>query len=334
MSTTSDISSNIYLCKDRASFDNVLNKAGLQICVLHFEADWAAECKQMNNVLVELAKEFPRTIFVRIPAEDMAEVTESYEVECVPTNIILRESKVLEKIEGFDASKVTKAVRHYSTTHVPPTLDVAATKMDLEERLKRLISSNPCMLFMKGNPSEPRCGFSREIIHLLSSHSIQFGHFDILSDNDVRQGLKKYSDWPTYPQLYSNGELIGGLDIVKELAESGEIADILPKKEDLNTRLEKLTKSAPVMIFMKGEPKKPQCKFSKALMGILDQHPAITFGHFNIFDDEEVRQGLKTFSNWPTFPQIYVNGELVGGLDIIKELNESGELLSTLTATT
>ena len=85
-----------------------------------------------------------------------------------------------------------------------------------------------------------------------------------------------------------------------------------------SSRLEKLIKSAPVMIFMKGEPEKPQCKFSKALMALLNQHPTIKFKHFNIFEDEEVRQGIKTFSNWPTFPQIYSNGELVGGLDIIK----------------
>jgi len=125
--------------------------------------------------------------------------------------------------------------------------------------------------------------------------------------------------------------LIGGLDIIKELAESGELADMLPKAEDLNTKLERLIKSSPVMIFMKGEPEKPQCKFSRALMEILNKTP-IKFKSFNIFEDEEVRQGIKTYSNWPTFPQIYVNGELIGGLDIIKELEETGDLVSTLAA--
>merc|ERR1711928_241491 len=114
----------------------------------------------------------------------------------------------------------------------------------------------------------PKRDFSNQLMHILKEIDIPFSTFDILSDNEVRQGLKKYSDWPTYPQLYSNGELIGGLDIVKELAESGELADVLPKKEDLNTRIEKLIKSAPVMIFMKGVPQEPKCKFSKALMAI------------------------------------------------------------------
>lgn len=73
------------------------------------------------------------------------------------------------------------------------------------------------MLFMKGNPSEPKCGFSRQVVALLNDESIQFGTFDILNDEEVRQGLKQFSNWPTYPQLYVNGALIGGLDILKEM---------------------------------------------------------------------------------------------------------------------
>ena len=75
---------------------------------------------------------------------------------------------------------------------------------------------------MKGSPQEPRCGFSRQIIELLKDQKIQFNTFDILTNENVRQRLKVFSDWPTYPQLYLNGELIGGLDIVREMMESGE----------------------------------------------------------------------------------------------------------------
>ena len=67
------------------------------------------------------------------------------------------------------------------------------------------------MLFMKGSPDEPKCGFSRKMIALMQDACLDFEHFDILSDEAVRQGLKTYSNWPTYPQLYSKGELVGGL---------------------------------------------------------------------------------------------------------------------------
>ena len=72
------------------------------------------------------------------------------------------------------------------------------------------------MLFMKGVPEAPRCGFSRQTVEILRKHEVTFESFDILKDEEVRSGLKIYSDWPTYPQLYCNNELVGGLDIIKE----------------------------------------------------------------------------------------------------------------------
>lgn len=93
----------------------------------------------------------------------------------------------------------------------------------MESRLTRLIRAAPVMLFMKGCADEPKCKFSRQMVAILTEEAIEFGTFDILQDEDVRQALKKYSNWPTYPQLYVRGELIGGLDIVKELRSGGSL---------------------------------------------------------------------------------------------------------------
>lgn len=87
-------------------------------------------------------------------------------------------------------------------------------KEDIYKRLEGLVKAAPVMLFMKGTPSSPQCGFSRQTVALLRERSIRYGFFNILADDDVRQGLKEYSDWPTFPQLYADGELVGGLDIV------------------------------------------------------------------------------------------------------------------------
>lgn len=324
------MSTNVHTCNTEDAFKSLLKKAASQIVVLHFEADWAPECVQMNQVIDELANEYKHTIFIKVEAEQLEDVSKHYEVECVPTFIILKEMKIMDKVEGADAANLTKKVKHYATSYVAPIVISQNEEMSLEERLQKLISASPCMLFMKGSPETPKCGFSKQIIDILKEHSVKFDTFDILSDNEVRQGLKKLSDWPTYPQLYANGELLGGLDIVKELSENAELKDMLPCVEDLQTRLLKLVKKAPVMVFMKGEPKQPRCKFSRALMEIFNKI-SVTFESFDILEDDEVRQGLKGFSNWPTFPQIYVNGEFIGGLDIIKELDESDELVSALT---
>ncbi|TRY99167.1 hypothetical protein DNTS_030570 [Danionella cerebrum] len=101
-------------------------------------------------------------------------------------------------------------------------------------------------------PEYSPTGFSRQIIQILKDHNVQYSSFDILSDEDVRQGLKTYSNWPTYPQVYVNGELIGGLDIVKEMVESGELENTFPKSVSLENRLKSLINKSPVMLFMKG----------------------------------------------------------------------------------
>eukprot|EP00633_Aureoumbra_lagunensis_P009446 CAMPEP_0197323102 /NCGR_PEP_ID=MMETSP0891-20130614/70306_1 /TAXON_ID=44058 ORGANISM="Aureoumbra lagunensis, Strain CCMP1510" /NCGR_SAMPLE_ID=MMETSP0891 /ASSEMBLY_ACC=CAM_ASM_000534 /LENGTH=600 /DNA_ID=CAMNT_0042815657 /DNA_START=73 /DNA_END=1876 /DNA_ORIENTATION=+ len=213
----------------------------------------------------------------------------------------------------------------------------------LELRLKNLIQKAPVMLFMKGEPTAPRCGFSRTICEILSNADIQFDSFDILEDNDIRQGLKTYSQWPTYPQVYVNGELVGGLDIIQELlADSSQSlkghlglpeSSLEINKQNitattdameidnaaLNARLKSLTHRADVMLFMKGNPDTPRCGFSRTICEILS-NADIQFDSFDILEDNDIRQGLKTYSQWPTYPQVYVNGELVGGLDIIQEL--------------
>ena len=97
----------------------------------------------------------------------------------------------------------------------------------------------------------------------------------------------------------------------------------------VTAKIEALLKSAPVMLFMKGTPEHPQCGFSNSIIRLLQQ-AGIHFSSFNIFDDESVRQGLKIYSNWPTYPQLYSNGQLVGGLDVVKELFVSGDLQKEL----
>ncbi|OQR85610.1 glutaredoxin [Achlya hypogyna] len=195
--------------------------------------------------------------------------------------------------------------------------------------LTELVQSAPVLLFMKGSPSEPKCGFSRKTIELLRANSIPFSTFDILTDDTVRQGLKKMSNWPTYPQLYVHGALVGGLDILTEMAEEGDLADqlgVAKKEPRLNTPdFAALTTRAPVMIFIKGTPSAPKCGFSRQLVETLNEHK-FTYEHFDILSDDKVRQGLKKYSNWPTYPQVYIKGELIGGLDIITQLKEDGEL--------
>lgn len=97
----------------------------------------------------------------------------------------------------------------------------------LQERIEELIASSPVVVFMKGSKLMPQCGFSNNVVQILQSLGVPFETFDVLSDGEIRQGIKEYSDWPTIPQVYVNGEFIGGSDILIEMYNSGELREKL-----------------------------------------------------------------------------------------------------------
>jgi monothiol glutaredoxin len=98
---------------------------------------------------------------------------------------------------------------------------------DLRKRITDTIARGRVMLFMKGNPAMPQCGFSAAVVGILKETGVKFESYNILADQELREGLKEYSSWPTYPQLYVDGKLIGGADIVRDLHQKGELATIL-----------------------------------------------------------------------------------------------------------
>ena len=97
----------------------------------------------------------------------------------------------------------------------------------IKKRIDEMLNKNKTFLFMKGSPSFPQCGFSARAVAILNELGIQFDSFDVLEDEEIRQGIKEYGNWPTIPQLYHNKELIGGSDILMEMFETGELQKVL-----------------------------------------------------------------------------------------------------------
>jgi len=225
--------------------------------IIYFKAEWAAPCKQMTTVLQTLASSYPiteplSTAWICMDAEEVIDVSDSFNVTAVPFLVLRRGDQVLETVSGSDATKVRTAIEKHAkspvagaangaatttassgtgaknlSTYAPTTQDPATApefssgevkedKEALHKRLSSLVKAAPVMLFMKGTPSAPQCGFSRQLVALLRENSVKYGFFNILADDEVRQGLKEFADWPTFPQLWVDGELVGGLDIVKE----------------------------------------------------------------------------------------------------------------------
>jgi len=195
-------------------------------------------------------------------------------------------SKFLSKLEGVFPQELSSLVKQLGDLPTNMTTEVGNSQSNVkvnitnDQKLHKLIQLAPVMLFMKGTPTEPRCGFSRKIVEILNQESIQFASFDILSDEEVRAGLKLLSDWPTYPQLYVNGTFVGGLDIIKDMSVAGNLKEQLGILDiqlpipptSLEERLKSLINQAPVVLFMKGDPSAPRCGFSRAIVDILNTH--------------------------------------------------------------
>lgn len=98
---------------------------------------------------------------------------------------------------------------------------------EVKERIDDLINQNKIMVFMKGTKLMPQCGFSNNVVQILNTLGVPFQTVDILADNDIRQGIKEYSNWPTIPQVYVNGQFIGGSDIMIEMYQSGELQQMV-----------------------------------------------------------------------------------------------------------
>ncbi|XP_031396420.1 monothiol glutaredoxin-S17 [Punica granatum] len=372
--------------KSKEELDGVV-KTGAPT-ILHFWASWCDASKHMDQVFSHLSTDFPLSHFLRVEAEEQPEISVAYSVAAVPYFVFFKDGKVVYTLEGADpsglANKVSKIAGLIKPGEpaAPASLGMAAGPAVLETvqelakengsfqaepvhpgissslkfRLQELVKSNSVMLFMKGVPEAPRCGFSQKVVDILKDEGVKFGSFDILSDDEVREGLKKFSNWPTFPQLYCNGELLGGCDIAVAMHESGELKEVFRDhginpvgssesttgegskggvtestglSSVLTSRLKSLINSSPVMLFMKGKPDEPKCGFSRKVVEILRQEK-VEFESFDILTDEEVRQGLKVYSNWSSYPQLYIKGELIGGSDIVLDMQKSGELKEVL----
>jgi Grx4 family monothiol glutaredoxin len=210
--------------------------------IIYFHAPWAAPCAQMATFLKTLAADYPATTppttsWVSVDGEELSDLSEKYGVTAVPFLAIQRGGVVLDTVSGSNVAKVRAAIE----THLSPAAesgesakkeaapvtepevekaeaDLETTKEDLFKRLGDLVKAAPVMLFMKGTPSEPQCGFSRQMVAILRENAVKYGFFNILADDEVRQGLKEFAEWPTFPQLWMDGELVGGLDIVRTIS--------------------------------------------------------------------------------------------------------------------
>lgn len=242
--TTAPTPSNVVAITSPEMFTTLMQQDLNRVTLLNFWAPWAQPCEPMMKAVNELAVRFPHVLFMNVEAEEQPDVSESFDVEAVPTVVLLRGHTLFTKLTGGQPEAVEQALATYARAPVatgapsggsggggggggdaadpaeahalPPGVDVASeAPSETERRCRELMARSRVMLFMKGQPRVPRCGFSQKTVALLQEQSVEFDYYDILSDEPVRQTLKVLNDWPTFPQVIVNGEFVGGLDILK-----------------------------------------------------------------------------------------------------------------------
>lgn len=195
---------------------------GWEPAIIGFGATWSEPCVHVKELLetlasgaVENSHKFP--VFGFCDIDQGTSLVKAWGIDSIPSVVFLRDGDIVQVLQGADPPTITRACRDF----------IQDCHLSLDERLEKLVHQQPIMLFMKGTPDKPFCKFSKRMVEILQREGITFGYFNILADFQVRQGLKQYSHWPTYPQLYVHGELIGGLDIVEEIYRSGKWKDVL-----------------------------------------------------------------------------------------------------------
>jgi Grx4 family monothiol glutaredoxin len=296
----------------------------------------------------------PPVVFLNIDAEQLVDLSERYEVSAVPFLVLLKAGKVVQTVSGSDAAKVREAVEQHAgrpgsagklagghgaaaAARLPPEQKVDEQHHNHhhhhhqhQHQHQHPAAHNVTNGVVAGVDHQgPNSGSALPSTSSSSLHP--GGHGDSSSSSGATTGAGvrdgdaaaaavtaaiSATGTATGTAAGAAGAgATGAAGAPAAAAESDPSASVNPK-EELYGRLSALVAAAPVMLFMKGTPSAPQCGFSRQIVSILRER-GVRYGFFNILADEEVRQGLKEYSEWPTFPQLYVQGELVGGLDIV-----------------
>jgi len=283
--------------------------------LLYFHAGFHEACAPggpMDQVLNAVASKHPQVKIVRLDAEQAEDEAEAMNVQVVPTCVVVQGGKIVDRVEGYNPTKLSEVLARLPKSQ--PLTGVAA-------RVHELAQSSRVFAFVNQDAGA------------LTEHvgKVQHATFNVDTDAEIK------AFFAGQPALYISAQRVDWKAMsAQQLDEALQPPALFettkrPKAQTLEDRLRALVSQDTVMLFMKGTPQQPRCGFSAKIVALLNES-GVKYGSFDILSDETVRQGLKTLYEWPTYPQLYAKGKLIGGLDIVKELKDEGSLLESLEA--
>lgn len=198
-----------------------------------------------------------------------------------------------------------------------------------QDQLAKMLNQSKIVLLLNGTVEKPLDEASKALLDKVNALKCEYSIIDMSVKSEFVEHLGKNVQ---VPFVYMDGKAACDINGLDQLAEQEVFkVGLKQRKLTVNERIEELLKGSKVLLFMKGSPDSPQCGFSQKTIGILKKYDGLKYDHFDILQDNEIREGLKKYSNWPTYPQLYVKGDLIGGIDIIQEMDEENELEDALT---
>ncbi|KRX05878.1 Thioredoxin-like fold [Pseudocohnilembus persalinus] len=425
---------NIIALEENRDYNRMcMNNFG-KIIVIIFHAAWhqhSNEYLENFQTLLEISElNGEKIMFAQCDADKVPQVSTNYNITNVPTVIVTDAQKgELKRFENENPAQILESLEEFIPEYQKK---FEQKRVEMYKKIEKLITENPVLIFIKGTAQAPECKFTRQFLEIMKDLDCKFTYYDIIADNDMRHWLRHYNKWPTYPQLYISGELIGGLDKAKQRIEEGYIQEKIPQSarihdpeqrlkkivsenkvilftkgiaSDINLdqnqkdviqllknegikfrcfdcssdqlllehlqkqngefphlysqqkyigskqklsdlakqsqllplipgsewqlngeqKLKYLLKNCDIIVFINGIPKDCQNEESKQMIEILEKHKLL-YEFYNVSADEEVFQNLKNISNYDKVPQLYVKGQLIGGIEAVQKLNQDGDL--------
>lgn len=298
-----------------------LHRANTQLTLLSF-IDQNEQSLHLQEFFTELISSFPVQVLLVQASPETLGLLSQYSVTKVPTTIFIIGFVEQYRIEGSHIPDLVSQVELLTSSFSSIFESIRNSQYT---KLQNILSQYKLAVFAKGTQSAPKSRRSLKIKRILSGYD--YTYFDLNTDPLLAQWLQVYTNLKFLPVYFIDGNLQGSIEELVEQTKTGELFKLLG--QDLNERLKKLTNSSKYLVAMMGSKEEPICGFSKRLIAVLDKY-GIDFDSFDISFDGEVCEGLKKFSNWPTYPQVYVDGELIGGYDICCQMDNEGSLKEAL----
>ena len=299
-------------------------KASDRCLAVLYWAEWHAPCSVLRDQMAEMAKVFPLVKFAWANADTAAELVDKLDVQQVPTLALFHPHKAApETIENPSPESLSEIVEHQQEFYA---------KWFEEERKKAyreiedLVTQQPqFFMFIKGTPEQPKCKFTRKLLELFAPHGYRYKSFDILKDERIRQWLKFYSSWPTFPQVFLAGKFVGGVDIVSELVEAGEFDAMVPqpaKRLAPADEFKELLAQHKVLAILEGSADSQSTPASQKLAGLL-KACSVTYTALDVLHRSDLLKALLG-SQLPSVPCLFVEGQLLGDLARVEALAQAG----------